>query len=57
MRTMVKKLRATTSPDEAGTLLSETKAYLDRLANKGIIHRNTAANYKSQLERAVNSLA
>ncbi|HET6568753.1 MAG TPA: 30S ribosomal protein S20 [Rhodothermales bacterium] len=57
MRTLVKKLRTTQDPEQAGTLLKEAKAYLDRLAAKGIIHKNKAANYKSELEKKVNGLS
>lgn len=57
MRTMIKKLRHTEDPAEAQTLLNDVKAYLDRLATKRIIHKNKAANYKSELERHVNALA
>lgn len=56
MRTMMKTLRNAESKDEAGSLLNEVKAYLDRLASKRIIHKNKAANYKSELERHVNAL-
>ncbi len=56
MRTLVKKLRAAQNPAEAAPLLNEVKAYLDRLAAKGIIHKNKAANYKSQLDKAVSAL-
>ena len=56
MRTMMKKLRQTEDKDQAQTLLQDTKAYLDRLATKGIIHKNKAANYKSKLEQHVNAL-
>ena len=31
--------------------------YLDKLAAKGIIHKNNAANKKSKITRYVNSLA
>lgn len=57
MRTMIKRLRQTEEPDQAQQLLGEVKAYLDRLATKGIIHKNKAANYKSDLERQVNALS
>ncbi len=57
MRTMIKKLHAAESKEQASGLLSEVKAMLDRLASKGIIHRNKAANYKSELEIGVNKLA
>lgn len=57
MRTMIKNLRASENPAEARELLSEVKAYLDRLATKGIVHPNKAANYKSKLEQRVNALS
>ncbi len=56
MRTMMKKLSQTEDSDQAQQLLREVKAYLDRLATKRIIHKNKAANYKSELERHVNAL-
>ena len=57
MRTMIKKLRQMEDPAEAQTLLHDVKAYLDRLATKRIIHKNKAANYKSELEKRVNALS
>ena len=56
MRTMMKKLRSTEDSAEARTMLNDLKAMLDRLSAKGIIHQNKAANYKSQLDKHVNSL-
>ena len=56
MRTMMKKLRQTEDPSQAQALLRQVKAYLDRLTTKRIIHKNKAANYKSELERHVNAL-
>ncbi|MCB0717716.1 MAG: 30S ribosomal protein S20 [Bacteroidetes bacterium] len=56
VRTMMKRLRSTENPDEATELLNETKAYLDRLAAKGIYKKNTVANYKSKLEKRVQTL-
>ena len=44
------------SEEQAQQLLRQVKAYLDRLATKRIIHKNKAANYKSELERHVNTL-
>ena len=35
--------------DGAKTMLQGTQSLLDRMASKGIIHRNTAARYKSRL--------
>ncbi len=56
VRTMMKKLRATEEKEAAAAMLPNVKAALDRLASKGIIHQNKAANYKSKLERHVNAL-
>ena len=56
MRTMMKKLQTLEDKEQATELLNETKAYLDRLASKRVIHPNKAANYKSALEQRVNSL-
>lgn len=56
MRAMMRKLRATADPEEGRALLAQAKHTLDRLASKGLIHKNKAANYKSQLEKYVNGL-
>ena len=56
VRTLIKKLQATEDKAEATLLLSEAKAYLDRMACKGLIHKSKAANYKSSLEKRVNAL-
>lgn len=56
MRTMVQQLRQTTDRSEAEARLAEVKSVLDRLAARGIIHKNKAANYKSELEHHVNQL-
>ncbi|QXD13994.1 30S ribosomal protein S20 [Rhodocaloribacter litoris] len=56
MRTLIKKLRTLEDRAQAERLLNEVKAYLDRLASRGIIHKNKAANYKSKLEKKVHAL-
>lgn len=56
VRTMIKRLRTTDDTTQAAPLLNDVKAYLDRLVSKGIIHKNKAANYKSSLEKHVQSL-
>lgn len=56
MRTLIKQLRQTTDKDAAEALLPKVKGTLDRLASKGLIHKNKAANYKSELEKHVNEL-
>jgi len=56
IRTAIKKVLATTSKETAQTELKSAIALLDRVAAKGIIHKNKAANQKSRLSRYVNSL-
>jgi len=56
MRTMIKSLDQTEDPEKARSLFQDIKAYLDRLATKGIIHKNKAANYKSRMEQRVNAM-
>lgn len=58
LRTGLKKLRAAAAGDNkdaAGSALRETQSLVDRMAGKGIIHRNTAARYKSRLAARVAS--
>ena len=60
LRTQVKKLRsAVSATDKAQSteLLNPTVSIIDKMVNKGIIHKNTAARYKSRLTKHVNNLA
>jgi small subunit ribosomal protein S20 len=59
LRTAIKKLRtAVTSGDAAAAqqLLPETLSVIDKIAQKGVIHDNAAARYKSRLAQKVASL-
>lgn len=56
VRTLVKDLRATTDPAEAAVKLRELQAHIDRLAARRILHPNTAARSKSQLQQFVSQL-
>ncbi|MGE0589270.1 MAG: 30S ribosomal protein S20 [Cyclobacteriaceae bacterium] len=56
-RTATKKLLASTSKNEAETLLKDVTAMIDKLAKKNIIHWKKAANQKSRLTKHVNKLA
>lgn len=52
LRTGLKAIRAALDGgkvEDAKALLSETASLVDRMAGKGIIHRNTAGRYKSRL--------
>lgn len=60
LRTQIKKLRgalATSDKTASGELLNPTVSLIDKAVNKGIIHRNTAARYKSRLTKHVAELA
>jgi small subunit ribosomal protein S20 len=41
------------NPDEVKDALRETISLVDKMAGKGIIHRNTAGRYKSRLASRV----
>ena len=56
MRNLEKKVLSHTKLEEAQRDLNAAVSILDRLANKKVIHRNTAANHKSKLMRHVQSL-
>ena len=52
LRTSLKAIRASLDAkdlDAAKTALSQTVSLVDKMATKGIIHRNTAGRYKSRL--------
>jgi small subunit ribosomal protein S20 len=60
LRTSIKKLRTSVAAsDKTGSieLLNPTVSLIDKAVNKGIIHKNTAARYKSRLTKHVNDLA
>lgn len=60
LRTQIKKLRsALASGDEKQSQaeLKPTISLIDKMVNKHILHKNTAARYKSRLTRHFNSLA
>ena len=56
MRTLVKKVLTTTEKTEAEVFLRDATSYVDRMAKVGIVHKNKAANTKSQLTKYVNTL-
>lgn len=60
LRTQIKKLRSALGANDkavSGETLAPTVSLIDKMVNKGIIHRNTAARYKSRLTKHVNGLA
>lgn len=59
LRTSIKKLRsAVASSDKAKSeeLLYPTVSLIDKAVNKRVIHKNTAARYKSRLTKGVAKL-
>ena len=57
MRNEIKKFRALTSKSEAEGQLSKLYSIIDKVAKRGIIHKNKAANLKSKLTKFTNKLA
>ena len=58
LRTSIKKLRAALAgndPAALNKLLPETISKIDKAVQKGVLHRNAAARYKSRLTTRVNN--
>ena len=58
VRTGIKKLRAALDGGEAGdvqNLLPVTVSLIDKAVQKGVLHRNAAARYKSRLAKRLNA--
>ena len=56
LRTQIKKVRAAVADSDknlSGELLNPTVSVIDKAVNKGLIHKNTAARYKSRLTKHV----
>lgn len=56
-RNAIRDLRAISDQKEAGEKIGDVASMIDKLAKKGVIHKNKAANLKSKLTRKVNTLA
>ena len=57
MRNSIKKIRNTESAAEAKAMLPKVVSLIDKVAKKGIIHKNKAANLKSSLALQLNKMA
>lgn len=55
-RNAIRELRDSKSKKEATEGLNLTVAMIDKLAKRGIIHKNKAANLKSGLVKKVNTM-
>ena len=54
---MTKRILEVTDKTEANNRLKEAYDLLDRMATKGLMHRNTAARRKSNLTKHVNAIS
>lgn len=57
MRTAIKQVLACENKEDAEKLFTSTQSLLDKLAKKGIIHKNKAANQKARLALFVNGIS
>ena len=55
-RNLVKKLRLTDEQSDAQQMLPGVVSMIDKLAKRGLFHKNKAANLKSKLTRFVTKL-
>ena len=59
LRTEIKRLRAALAsgdPAAVQAVYASTVSAIDKSVNKGVLHRNAAARYKSRLTARVNGL-
>jgi small subunit ribosomal protein S20 len=55
-KTAIKRVLESEEKEKAQSAFASASSSLDRLARKGILHKNTVARTKSKLARKVNSL-
>jgi small subunit ribosomal protein S20 len=56
-RNSIRDLKALTDKTAAGEKMPEVISMIDKLAKRGVIHKNKASNLKSKLTRRINTLA
>ena len=56
LKSAIKNVQNAPDKETAMIELKKTSALLDRMAVKGLIHKNKAANIKSKLTKHVNSM-
>ena len=57
MKTSIKKVLESSSKVDASVLKNEAFKIIDKVASKGVIHKNKASNQKSRISRYLNSLS
>lgn len=55
-RNMIKKLRMSHIKSEAEGMMPVVVSMVDKLAKRGLVHKNKAANIKSKLAHFINKL-
>ena len=56
MRTLIKKVLATKDAKKAEAAYKETVSFIDKMASKNLIHKNTAGRRKALITRHLNSV-
>lgn len=56
-RNAIRDFKVVTDAAVAGEKLPQVSSMLDKLAKRGVIHKNKAANLKSKLAKKANALA
>ncbi|MCX7955408.1 MAG: 30S ribosomal protein S20 [Bacteroidales bacterium] len=56
-KTLIKKLKSIKEKQKANEMLPSLYSFIDKIAKKGVIHKNKAANLKSNITKYVNSLS
>ena len=56
-RNAIRDLQAITGKKEAGEKVTNVISMIDKLAKRGVIHKNKAANIKSGIVKKLNALA
>lgn len=56
-RNAIRDLKELNDAAQAGDKLKSVASMIDKLAKRGVIHKNKAANLKSKLTRNINKLA
>ena len=57
LRTAMKSVRAAQTPEAAVEAFAKAQRIIDRTARRGVIHKNAAARYTSELDAHVKKLA
>jgi small subunit ribosomal protein S20 len=56
-RNAIRDFKVLKTQKEAGDQLPDVSSQIDKLAKRGVIHKNKAANLKSKLAKRVNAMA